>query len=134
MSEQMPKQFSVGTIVSTDLTTENAEHVRDFYEQVIGWEPEELPMEDQEGKYADYVMKDAAGNWMGGVCHRRGMNADMPAGWMVYINVTDIATSVERCVALGGKVIKQVQGEDGTPYYAVIQDPAGAILGLTKTG
>jgi predicted enzyme related to lactoylglutathione lyase len=51
---------------------------------------------------------------------------------MVYVQVADIAVSVERCKALGGKVLKTAQMEDGTIQYAVIQDPAGAILAITK--
>ncbi len=128
------KKFAVGAIISADLTVPNADEVRDFYKQVIGWESEDMPMQDADGTYADYVMKDADGNWMGGVCHARGANLGLPPQWMVYINVADIEASVQRCLDLGGRVVKESRGDDGKLHYAVIQDPAGAHLALTHAG
>lgn len=128
------KQVPVGAIISTDLTVPNAEAVRDFYKQVIGWDSEEMPMQDGDTKYADYVMKNVDGGWVGGVCHARGVNLGLPAQWLVYINVADIEASVQRCVALGGRLAKESRGEDGKLYYAVIQDPTGTYLGLTHVG
>ena len=126
------KKYEIGSIISTDLTIENADEMRDFYKQVIGWESEDLTMKDENGTSADYVMKDAAGNWVGGVCHSRGVNKGIPPQWIVYINVADIAQSLETCKKLGGKVIKESRLSDGTLQYAMIQDPAGAILAITK--
>jgi uncharacterized protein len=128
------KKFAVGAIISADLTVPNAEGIRDFYKQVIGWESEEMKMSDENGDYTDYVMKDQAGNWVGGVCHARGVNLGIPPQWLVHVNVADIAASVKRCLELGGKVLKEMRGEDGTYYYVVIQDPAGAFLSLTRAG
>jgi predicted enzyme related to lactoylglutathione lyase len=59
------------------------------------------------------------------------MNADLPAGWVVYIQVEDIAHSLERCQELGGEVLKKSHLKNGDLQYAVIKDPAGAILALT---
>jgi len=44
MTEPHEKQFPTGTIISADLTVPNADAVRDFYKQVIGWESESLAM------------------------------------------------------------------------------------------
>lgn len=132
MSEHAQKVIKVGGIISADLTIPNTEQVLDFYQQIIGWQSEGLAMEDEQGKYDDYVVKDVEGNWVGGICHRRGMNQDLPPVWMVYINVADIQASVQRCEELGGKVLKVASGDDGAIYYAIIQDPAGAIMGLSK--
>jgi uncharacterized protein len=128
------KKFAVGAIISADLTLPNTDAIRDFYKQVIGWESEEMKMSDENGDYTDYVMKDQAGNWVGGVCHARGVNLGIPPQWLVHVNVEDIAASVKRCLELGGKVLKEMRGEDGTYYYVVIQDPAGAFLSLTRAG
>jgi hypothetical protein len=65
MNEQGKRKCHIGTIVSADLTVSNANQLKDFYAQVIGWTPEELKMGDDRG-YADYVMKDSGGNWAGG--------------------------------------------------------------------
>jgi uncharacterized protein len=125
--------FKVGAIISTDLTVPNAEEVHDFYKQVIGWGHDEMPMSDEQGEYADYVMKDEAGDWVGGVCHKRGGNADLPHQWLVYINVASVEDSTQKCEALGGKVLKKSYRDDGLMQYAVIEDPYGAILAVTRT-
>lgn len=132
MSEANQPTIRVGSIVSTDLTVGNTAETLNFYQQVIGWGAEGLPMQDEEGEYEDYVTKDAQGNWIGGICHRRGPNADLPAGWIIYIAVADVDTSLQRCVALGGKILKRSLAEDGSVHYGVIQDPNGAIMGLVK--
>jgi hypothetical protein len=124
---QAPK---IGHIAFADLTVPNAEEVRDFYMQVLGWIAEDLAMSDEQGDYADYMMKDMAGNGVGGVCHARGMNRDLPPQWILYVTVADMDASLERCLALGGKILKQQQNEDGMPFYALIQDPAGAVMAL----
>ncbi|SEL79739.1 VOC family protein [Parapedobacter koreensis] len=126
------KTISKGAIVSADLTVADAEAARDFYQAVIGWSVDEMPMKDGAESYSDYIMKDADGNWAGGVCHHRGTNVGIPPQWIVYINVTDVEASVKRCIELGGTVIKESKDESGKYNYAIISDPFGAVLGLTS--
>lgn len=115
-----------GTIGWTDLTVPDADAVRDFYAQVVGWRPEPLDM----GGYSDYVMKaPESGTGVAGVCHARGTNAGLPAQWLVYIIVEDLDHSIERCVALGGTVLAGPKDMGGA-RYCVIQDPAGAVAAL----
>lgn len=126
------KKISKGAIISADLTVENAERIRDFYQAVIGWSVEEMPLKDGDEAYSDYVMKDADGNWVGGVCHHRGANKGIPPQWIVYITVQDIAASMQRCLDLGGTVVKESRNQAGECQYVIIRDPAGAVLGLTS--
>ena len=119
-------------IISADLTVPNADEVLAFYQAVIGWETEGLTMQDEQGTYTDHVVKDGTGEWVGGICHRRGVNADLPPVWMVYVQVANIEQSLDQCLALGGQVLKRSFLDDGNLQYAVIQDPAGAILALTR--
>ena len=42
----MNRTPSPGTITGADLTAENAEQLRDFYEAVAGWTPERLSMSE----------------------------------------------------------------------------------------
>ncbi|HWV72926.1 MAG TPA: VOC family protein [Pseudosphingobacterium sp.] len=125
------KTLSKGTIVSADLTVEDAENIRDFYKAVIGWDVEEMPLKDGIEQYSDYIMKDADGNWAGGVCHHRGVNAGIPPQWIVYINVENIGASIQQCIELGGSVVKESKDSVGKYHYAIIRDPSGAVLGLT---
>ena len=115
-----------GSIPWIDLTVPDADSVRDFYSEVTGWQWEGADM----GGYQDYCMKPPGEGKdpVAGICHARGTNADMPAQWLVYINVDDVDASAKRVVALGGKILV---GPKGTSQrICVIQDPAGAIAAL----
>lgn len=81
----------IGSIISTDITVDNTDNLRDFYKEVVGWEVEEILMEDENGKYTDYVVKNNEGEWVGGICHQRGVNKDLPSQWIIYVTVEDIA-------------------------------------------
>jgi len=111
-----------GTINWHDLTVPNADEVRDFYSAVVGWTYEGLDM----GGYEDYVMKSPSGDGVSGICHARGVNAGVPAQWLLYITVANLAESLEKVVANGGEIVYRSNG--GT--MAVIKDPAGAVCAL----
>ena len=122
MSEEQP----TGAIVWKDLTVEDASAVRDFYSEVVGWRHEAVDM----GEYSDFNMLAAEGGPpQAGICHARGPNAAMPAQWMLYVSVDDVAASVRRAVELGGEVVDgpRTMGEH---HFAVIRDPAGAVLAV----
>lgn len=119
----------VGTITWTDLTVPDAEEVRDFYAAVVGWTPQALDM----GGYSDFVMSTPEGTAVAGVCHARGVNADLPPQWLVYITVGDVDRSAARCVDLGGKILAGPKNMGSQARYCVIQDPAGAVAALYAT-
>lgn len=119
----------IGTVGWMDLTVEHAPQVRDFYAHVAGWTHEEVPM----GGYSDYVMK-AGEDSVGGICHARGKNAGIPACWLMYIVVADLALALEEVLARGGKIIRPQTGLGGGATYAVIADPAGAVCALYQNG
>jgi predicted enzyme related to lactoylglutathione lyase len=123
----MSEKASVGSIMWTDLTVENAERIRDFYSAVVGWTASGVDM----GGYDDFNMNDPeTGTPVAGVCHARGGNADLPPVWLIYVNVEDIEKSVAKCVELGGQVISGPKGMGGQGRYCIIRDPAGAALTL----
>jgi uncharacterized protein len=113
-----------GTITWQDLTVPDAEALRDFYASVVGWKAQPVRM----GDYADFNMT-ADGQSVAGVCHARGLNADLPAQWLIYITVDDLEHSMEECQRLGGSVIAPPRGLSGG-RFCVIRDPAGAVCAL----
>jgi predicted enzyme related to lactoylglutathione lyase len=126
-----PKKPEAGTIGWSDLTVENADAVRDFYAEVVGWKPEALSM----GDYSDYVMVAAGtGDGVAGICHARGMNAGLPSQWLVYIVVDDLDHSLRRCAEMGGKLLREPRDMGPQGRYCVIQDPAGAVAALFEPG
>jgi len=110
-----------GKIVWTDLTVENAEEVKAFYEKVVGWKAQGVSM----GDYEDYNMvPDDSDDPAAGICHRIGCNEDIPPVWMVYLSVKNIEASLEQVQALGGKILRSPTDKS---KFAIIEDPAGAV-------
>lgn len=110
-----------GRIMWQDLTVPNAEEVRDFYSAVVGWTHVDL-----EG---DYSMIARDGEAAAGICHARGVNANLPPQWLVYIVVPDVDAAVAECERRNGKLIDGPRPA-GQGRIAVIQDPAGAACAL----
>ncbi|MFY9488230.1 MAG: VOC family protein [Solirubrobacterales bacterium] len=114
-----------------DLTVDDAPAVRDFYEAVLGWKSEPMAMD---AGYDDYVMTDPkTGEAVAGVCHKRGGNSELPSQWLIYLDVDDLAESIKQCEAHGGRVvIGPKSSSENTGPWAVIEDPAGAVLALMQ--
>ncbi len=125
MSE--PKKQDIGTIAWTDLTVPDAKAVRDFYMDVIGWKSAPVSM----GEYDDFNMMLPGGDTpQAGVCHKRGMNAELPSQWLNYFVVADLDASIAACKQHGGKVLAGPKDMGDQGRYCVIQDPAGAVCAL----
>lgn len=118
----------------TDIAVENADELKGFYSQVFGWTVQEVPMEDENGTYADYAMVNKNGDGIGGVCHKRGVNIDLPSQWIVYFTVENVQKSIETCKNMGGSVLKETKNEEGELFYALLKDPSGAVIGIMQEG
>ena len=123
----MSDKAEIGAIVWQDLTVEDAEGIRDFYCEVVGWQAAPHNM----GEYDDFNIKTAAGEVITGICHARATNANIPPVWMLYVNVEDVDKSAARCLEFGGQVLDGPRMM-GDSRFCVIQDPAGAIIGLIR--
>lgn len=117
---------AIGTIGWVDLTVADATALRDFYADVVGWKPKAFPMEG----YSDFAMTTPhSGKEMAGVCHARGRNAGLPAQWLIYVVVADLDASLAAATRRGGTVLSGPREQMGG-RFAVIRDPAGAVLAL----
>lgn len=115
-----------GTIGWVDLTVDDAEGVRDFYAAVCGWTTSPVGM----GEYEDWCMnRPDTGAPVAGVCHKRGTNADVPSQWLVYVTVADVEAAAARATEHGGRVVAGPRPVGGG-HFAVVEDPAGAVLAL----
>ena len=123
-----PARPATGTIVWQDLTVGPAEEIRDFYQQVIGWEARNHDM----GDYNDFdILSPGSGEVVTGICHARDTNANVPPAWLLYFAVEDVGASAARCVELGGQVLDGPR-DMGGGHFCVIRDPAGAICALYR--
>jgi predicted enzyme related to lactoylglutathione lyase len=123
MTQDTPE---VGAPVWIDLTVPNAEEMRDFYTAVVGWAVGEVDM----GGYADFSMVTPdRGTTVAGVCHARGVNADLPPVWLPYFTVADLDASVRQATERGGVIIVAPRSL-GDGRFCVVKDPAGAVAAL----
>lgn len=121
------QENKTGTMAWIDLTVNDADSVKDFYQDVIGWQVEACSM----GDYNDYVMNDPLDkNAQAGVCHAKGVNADLPPVWMPYFLVDDITKSVAVVLSKGGQLLTEIKSMGGEDKYVIIKDPAGAVCAL----
>ena len=120
--------FKVGTILWQDLTVDDADGIRTFYERVIGWEARPHDM----GEYNDFdIVSPATGEVVTGICHARDTNAGVPPQWLLYFGVEDVDASAARCVELGGAIVDGPR-DMGAGRFCVIRDPAGAVCALYR--
>jgi len=120
-------KMPIGSIGWIDFTITDAPAIKDFYSQVVGWQPEEVSM----GNYSDYNMNSPEnGQPMAGICHARGVNEKLPPVWLIYIVVNNLDQSLAHCRELGGTLISRPKTMEGQGRLAVIQDPAGAYAAL----
>ncbi len=118
----------IGKISWIDLTVEDATGIQDFYCEVIGWQAQDRSM----GVYNDFdIQTPNSGETVTGICHSQGINANIPPQWLIYINVADVDESAAHCLEQGGKVIDGPRVM-GNIRFCVIQDPAGAVVGLVS--
>ena len=119
----------LGTIGWRDLTVANAEQIRDFYSDVVGWQHSPVAM----GDYDDFNMLARNGETVAGICHARGGNAGLPAQWLMYVTVADLDHSLAQCEAGGGSIVSGPHSM-GDDRYCVIAHPASACLALYQKG
>ena len=113
-----------GTIVWRDLTVPDAGSLQQFYCDVVGWRSESF-----EGDFN--MIPPGASDPVAGICHARGVNANLPAQWLLYVSVSDLDRSLRTAKELGGTVVDGPR-PSGSGRLAVIQDPAGAVIALYK--
>lgn len=116
---------SAGSLGWHDLTVADAAAVRDWYSSVLGWRAIAIPMDG----YDDYAMcPPGSDDPVAGICHARGPNTGIPPVWLIYTTVPDIDAALA-AASRGGKVVCPVREVMGG-RMAVVQDPAGAVMGL----
>ena len=119
-------ELKTGEIGWCDLTVTHADDIRAFYSEVIGWQTNPVNM----GDYDDYSMQiKETGEDVTGICHAKGVNADLPAQWLLYFVVDDLDRSIAKVTDGGGEILTEIK-HFGESKYVVIKDPAGAVCAL----
>ena len=104
-----------------DLRTGDRTAARGFYERLLGWEINEIPMGD--------VALDMIGGAEPWAAIGAPPLADGHAQWVPYVQVADVDAAAARAVQLGGRVLApKVDGGPG--WFTTVADPTGAAVAL----
>jgi uncharacterized protein len=115
--------FPEGRISYLLLPAADAEEAAAFYAAVFGWD-----ISHRHGSVCfDDTHGTVSGHWVLGVAP-----AD-PPGMLLNVLVRDVAATLEKIVAAGGKVVEDAHGEP-PELYATFADPTGNVLGLFEEG
>jgi uncharacterized protein len=121
-------EYTHGRMVWRELMTRDAAKARAFYAQLFGWTYEELG----HGALGLYTRILLGGKPIGGLWQ---IAPDNPATslWMSYVSVPDVDAAARQAVELGGKVVRGPAELPGLGRFAVLNDFAGAVIGVFRT-
>lgn len=114
------------TIVHFDISADEPDRAKKFYEELFGWKIELLP-----GPMNYYLIETADRNGQKGI--GGGMAKREPGqqpGIINYISVRSIDESAAKVEKLGGKIIQSRQAVPGWGYLAVCEDSENNKFGL----
>ena len=106
------------------MTTEPAA-AKEFYVKLLGWETEDMNMEQM-----TYTVVKAGGDGIGGIMGIPPEASGTPPHWGAYITVDNVDETVQTAETLGGKIMMPPRDIPGVGRFAVIQDPQGAFISL----
>jgi predicted enzyme related to lactoylglutathione lyase len=109
-------------VVHFEIYGKDAASLRGFYEQMFGWEIHA----DNPMNYG-MVHTNADGKGIeGGV-------AEGDARVNVVVEVDDLQAHLNRATALGGEIVTPVTEIPGVVTFAEFRDPAGNVIGISKS-
>jgi len=112
-----------GLVHWVELQSTNASADLAWLKSTFGFTTDEMPMPT--GQY--HILK-RGDEPSGGVMALD--NNDMPANWMVWINVADVDETMSKAQKHAGEVIAPVFAIPEVGRMGVIKDPAGGVLGV----
>jgi predicted enzyme related to lactoylglutathione lyase len=107
--------------MSADIAVPEHERVVRFYSRVLTTGATPLWRED---------LMNSRGMPVIGIGAQSPAYADLPMQWMPHMQVADVARSVDRALALGGREVMHGKDDSGASQWAVLLDPSGAGFGL----
>ncbi|MBX3289849.1 MAG: VOC family protein [Acidobacteria bacterium] len=129
----MPKH---GEFCWTEVAVTDLEKCKSFYTNVFGWEFAQSKAMDGEMQYLEFSSSGAAEP----DAAIYEINADMfggtapPPHIAVYVAVDDVDAAAEKAKSLGGSVLVGPENIPNVGRFAVIGDPAGAVISMIALG
>lgn len=116
MAEYDPKP---GSIVHVEIPSKDVAATKRFYGEVFGWTFQDVPE-------MNYTLFAAPTPPNGGIF----VPSEGPSGVLNYILVESVEEISEKIAAEGGKVLVPRREVPGQGWFAVFQDPQGAVLAV----
>lgn len=107
-----------------ELLTPNKARSEAFYAAVVGWKIVDVSKPDLR-----YSLGQIGERPTVGFLEEKIAEGGLP-GWLGYVRVEDVAATVERYEADGGRVGCAPRTEPGVGTFAVVLDPQGAAMGV----
>jgi predicted enzyme related to lactoylglutathione lyase len=114
-----------GTFCWADLCTRDVAAASKFYSEIFGWQI--APGEHDTSGYLHIKNGDS---FIGGIPPAEHQNPNVPAHWMLYFYVTNVAESTAKAKELGGQVFMGPMTIEKVGDMSVIADPQGASFAL----
>ncbi|MEO3778535.1 VOC family protein [Micromonospora sp. B11E3] len=109
-----------GMVVFWHIKTPDTTAARRFYEQLFGWQFNEI-------NYLTFAILNQ-GRMMG--CLVAAQEPSTSPGSVLYVEVTDLPEALRRATELGAEVVAEPLNVMGTRAFADIRDPTGTLIGL----
>ena len=106
-----------------DLATSDLAAAKALYSDLFGWSY--LDLGEELGHYTIAFTPDGHA-----AAALAPVMPDAPVGWTAYFGVSDIASTIERVLALGGSVTAPSMEVPAQGHMALCTDPDGAMFGL----
>ena len=109
-----------------ELLTTDAETARSYYESLVGYVSESIPVHD-DFKYYTLKKDDKVRAGIGQVPWK-----GVKPNWLVYILVEEPLLIVERVKSLGGEVLLPPSEDIRKGSVAIVSDPSGGVFAIQK--
>jgi uncharacterized protein len=116
--------YEPGTFCWVDLQTSDQDGAKAFYEALLGWETEDVPI----GDGMVYTMARLRGLEVAAL--GPAQDPTMPPHWNCYVAVADADASATRAAELGAQVVAEPVDVFDAGRMAVIRDPQGAFVSV----
>ncbi len=114
-----------------ELMTNDINRAKAFYGQALGWTFDPFPMPD--GEY--WIAKAPDGTPTAGIMPMDPQDTESQPGWLSYVQVDDLDARIRAVRAGGGNILQEPLDIPNVGRIAVVEDPAGAVLGfMTPVG
>lgn len=110
-------------VMHWEITGKDGAKLQDYYKELFQWEIDAK-------NDMNYGMVDTKAKGINGGIG--GTNGDAPAMVTFYVEVEDLQATLDKAVALGGKVIQPILAIDSSLTIALFADIENNVIGIMK--